>query len=133
MKLQCLASIRLATEGPVAGISGFVAALRTSALVTDGASLQLTLVGTSARAAAALHEFRPERAMAVPFAQGLDVVEEVARLAPAKLRSLRVIATAKDFRWQGAPPDSSARLILLDGGSGRRKPRFRLEAQLQLR
>jgi len=130
MKIQCFASIVLDADEPIACIRRFVAVLRAGAVDTGAAAIELNLVGTSARARTTLQEFRPERVKSAPFGQALDVVDELTQLSPARIKSLHFILAAKEFRWKGSSPGSSARLVLIDTKSIRRKQRFHLTAQL---
>ena len=130
MKIHCFASIVPDADEPIACIRRFVAALRVGAVDTEAAAIELNLVGTSGRARMTLMEFRPERVKSAPFAQALDVVDELTKLTPARIKSLHYMLAAKGFRWKGSSPGSSARLILIDAKSMKRKQRFNLTAHL---
>jgi len=117
-------------DEPIACIGSFVAALRAGAVDTESAAIELNLVGTSARARTTLQEFRPERVKSAAFVQALDIVDELTRLSPARIKSLHYILLAKGFRWKGSLPGSSARLVLIDTKSLQRIQRFHLTAHL---
>ena len=132
MKLKSNAFIELETDDAVACMGRFIRELRQSAVDTQAASIDLTLWGTSARAQATIKEIRPERTKSASFQQALEAVEEVARLAPVRLKGPSIHVCAGAFRWKGSPPDGSASLSLHDSKIVRRKKRFSLIAQLQL-
>jgi hypothetical protein len=130
MKFHCRAPVALDTDEPIACIRRFVAALRTGAVDTQPAAIELKLIGTSARALTTLREFRPERVESAAFWQALDVLDELIELSPAKVKSLHYFVSAKGFRWNGSAPGSAAQLVLLDTKSFRSKQRFHLTAHL---
>jgi hypothetical protein len=130
MKIHCSASIVLDADEPIACIRKFVAVLRTGAADTEAAAIELNLVGTSARARSTLQEFQPERVKSAPFARALAIVDELTQLNPVRIKSLHYVLAAREFRWKGAWPGSSARLVLIDTKSMKRKQRFHLTAHL---
>jgi hypothetical protein len=130
LKLHYFVPIALDADEPVACIRRFVGALRAGAIDTETAAIELKLVGTSSRARTTLREFRPERVKSTGFWAALDVVEELTRLTPAKIKSLHYLLAARGFRWQGSAPGSSAQLVLIDTKSMHRKQRFHLTAHL---
>jgi len=130
MKINCFLTIPVDQDEPVPSILQFVRLLRSHTVDTEGAEIDLQLLGSSARAQATIAAFKPERTKGVTFAKALEITEELTSLPPAKVKSLYFLLTAEKFRWKGSIPGTSARLALLDGKSFQRQERFHLSALL---
>ncbi len=130
MEIHCYAEIPLEQDEPVPAIRQFARILREGATDTGKAEIDLNLIGGSARAKAALREFRPERTKKAAFQRALEITEELTKLGAAKIKSLNYLLSAEGFRWRGSREDTSASLALLDGKVLRRNKRFDLTAHL---
>lgn len=132
MQIRSLCNIPIEADEPVAAIRQFVRILRRCAVPTADARVAIHLVGVSARAKTAIREFNPSRTDGALFADALTVVEELATVAPAKLKSLSLNLSAEDFQWKGAGPETIGKLHLADLKVFRQKKRFGLTAILDL-
>jgi hypothetical protein len=132
MLINCYTEIPVEPDEPIEAIRALVRVLRESTTDLDNARLELNLVATSKRGQSAIREFQPQRTQGVLLSEALAITEELMRLTPAKMSSLHLIATAEGFRWKGSEPGSTARLVLLDTRSLRRKQRFALGARLAI-
>jgi hypothetical protein len=132
LQIRSLCNIPIEADEPVAAIRQFVRILRQCAVPTADARVTIHLVGVSARAKTAIREFDPRRTEDASFADGLTIVEELATLAPAKLKSLSLNLSAKDFRWKGAIAATRGQLQLFDLKVFRQKQRFGLTAILDV-
>jgi len=132
LQIRSLCNIPIEADEPVAAIRQFVRILRQCAVPTADARVTIHLVGVSARAKTAIREFDPRRTEDASFADGLTIVEELATLAPAKLKSLSLNLSAKDFQWKGAIAATRGQLQLFDLKVFRQKQRFGLTAILDV-
>jgi len=131
LQIRSLCEIPVEVDEPAAAIRQFVRILREHTVPTEKARVAIRLTGTSARARTAIQEFNPRRTEGAAFAQGLAIVEELALLSAAKLKSVTLILSAEDFLWKGAGT-GSGKLHLLDLRVFRRKQRFGMNAMLDL-
>jgi hypothetical protein len=130
MNINCFVSIPLDHDEPIPAILQFVRLLRSHAVDTEAAEIDLQLLGTSTRAQATIAAFNPERTKKVVFAKALEITEELTSLQLSKMKSLQFLLSAERFRWKGSSPGTSARLALLDSKSFQRQKRFHLSAHL---
>ncbi len=130
MKINCFLTLPLDEDEPIPAIHQFVQILRSHAVDTKSAEIDLHLLGMSARAKSTIEAFKPERAKGAVFAKALEITEELTALQPAKMKSLQFLLSAEGFRWKGSSPGTSARLALLDTKSFQRQKRFQLSALL---
>jgi hypothetical protein len=132
LQIRSVCDIPIEADEPVAVIRQFVRILRQCAVPATDARIAIRLIGVSARAATAIREFSPRRTDGASFAEALAIVEELAALAPAKLKSLSLHLSAEDFHWKGASAATRGKLQLLDLKSFRQKQRFGLTSILDL-
>jgi hypothetical protein len=130
MKVHCFASVPVEDDTPTACIRQLVRLLRDGAVDSEGAQIELKLVGISERAQTTIQEFQPGRTKGVDFARALAITEELTNLGVAKTKSLNFFLIASGFRWNGSWAGTSARLVLSDGKVLRQKQRFSLTAHL---
>ncbi|HTA59440.1 MAG TPA: hypothetical protein VK805_14860 [Candidatus Baltobacteraceae bacterium] len=130
MKINCCLSLPLDEDEPIPAILQFVRILRSHAVDTESAEIDLHLIGMSARAKSTIEAFKPERTKGALFAKALEITEELTALQPARMKSLQFLLAAEGFRWRGSNPGTSARLALLDAKSFQRRKRFQLTALL---
>jgi hypothetical protein len=128
MNIRCFANLEVNQDEAVPVIRQFVATLRERAVPAAGAKVELDLSGLSKRAAVTIAEFNPKRTTGVPFAQALDIVEELTALTLARIGSLFFTLQAEGFRWKGAPENCSCSILVLDGKAFQRKQRFSITA-----
>jgi hypothetical protein len=130
MKINCFVTLPLDQDEPIPAILQFVRLLRSYTVDSEGAEIDLQLLGASARAKSTIAAFKPERTRGVGLGKALEVTEELTSLQPSKVKSLQFLVTAENFRWKGSSPGTSARLALLDAKSFQKKKRFQLSAFL---
>jgi hypothetical protein len=131
MQIHCFAEIAVEQDEPISAIRQFVRTLLAGAEDTDGAEIDLNLIGISARARTVIQEFNPGRTKGSAFERALAITDELTNLGTAKMKSLSFMLMANGFRWKGSPPGTQAQLALLDGKVFQRKQRFGLSAHLK--